>query len=113
MGRQVADLALRHRRPHTEDRIRVAKGIGLSNLPLHELERNRIWLGSSRWPSSPRDGLGTRRPAHRDLEVTCVATVVSESKDIRIVRKKVDEYRDRWGHYVIMVGDRLVEPRMM
>jgi hypothetical protein len=43
-GRQLADLELRHRRrARAEDRIRVAKDTGLTNLPLHELDQNRIW----------------------------------------------------------------------
>jgi hypothetical protein len=42
-GRQLADLELRHRRrARAEDRIRVAKDTGLSNLPLHDLDQNRI-----------------------------------------------------------------------
>jgi hypothetical protein len=43
-GRQLADLELRHRRrARAEDRIRVAKDTGLTNLPLHGLDQNRIW----------------------------------------------------------------------
>jgi hypothetical protein len=43
-GRQLADLEVRHRRrARAEDRIRVAKDTGLRNLPLHELDQNRIW----------------------------------------------------------------------
>jgi len=43
-GRQLADLELRHRRrARAEDRIRIAKDTGLTNLPLHELDHNRIW----------------------------------------------------------------------
>jgi DDE family transposase len=43
-GRQLADLELRHRRrARAEDRIRVAKDTGLANLPLHEMDQNRIW----------------------------------------------------------------------
>ena len=43
-GRQLADLELRHRRrARAEDRIRNAKDTGLTNLPLHELDQNRIW----------------------------------------------------------------------
>jgi len=42
--RQLADLELRHRRrARAEDRIRVAKDTGLANLPLHEMDQNRIW----------------------------------------------------------------------
>ena len=42
--RQLADLELRHRRrARAEDRIRAAKDTGLRNLPLHELDQNRIW----------------------------------------------------------------------
>jgi Transposase DDE domain group 1 len=41
---QLADLELRHRRrARAEDRIRSAKGTGLSNLPLHDFDQNRIW----------------------------------------------------------------------
>jgi Transposase DDE domain group 1 len=41
---QLADLELRHRRrARAEDRIRVAKDTGLSNLPLHDFAQNRIW----------------------------------------------------------------------
>lgn len=43
-NRQLADLELRHRRrARAEDRIRAAKDTGLTNLPLHELDQNRIW----------------------------------------------------------------------
>jgi hypothetical protein len=43
-GRQPADLELRHRRrARAEDRIRCAKDTGLTNLPLHDLDQNRIW----------------------------------------------------------------------
>jgi hypothetical protein len=43
-GRQLADLELRHRRrARAEDRIRVTKDTGLRNLPLHDLDQNRIW----------------------------------------------------------------------
>ncbi|MFR9807425.1 IS1380 family transposase, partial [Pseudonocardia sp. RS010] len=43
-GRQLTDLELRHRRrARAEDRIRAAKDTGLTNLPLHELDQNRIW----------------------------------------------------------------------
>lgn len=42
---QLADLELRHRRrARCEDRIRVCKDTGLSNLPLHDFTRNQIWL---------------------------------------------------------------------
>jgi hypothetical protein len=43
-GTQLPDLELRHRRrARCEDRIRCAKDTGLSNLPLHDLDQNRIW----------------------------------------------------------------------
>jgi hypothetical protein len=43
-GSQLADLELRHRRrARCEDRIRVAKDTGLTNLPLHSFDANRIW----------------------------------------------------------------------
>lgn len=41
---QLADLELRHRRrARCEDRIRIAKDTGLTNLPLHGFDQNRIW----------------------------------------------------------------------
>ena len=41
---QLADLELRHRRrARCEDRIRAAKDTGLTNLPLHDMDQNRIW----------------------------------------------------------------------
>jgi hypothetical protein len=41
---QLADLELRHRRrARAEDRIRVAKDTGLTNLPLHDFTQNQIW----------------------------------------------------------------------
>jgi len=44
-GGQLADLELRHRRrARCEDRIRVAKDTGMSNLPLHGFTQNQIWL---------------------------------------------------------------------
>ena len=40
----LADLELRHRRrAHCEDRIRLAKDTGLTNLPLHDFAQNQIW----------------------------------------------------------------------
>ena len=42
---QLAALELRHRRrARCEDRIRGAKDTGLENLPLHDMDQNRIWL---------------------------------------------------------------------
>lgn len=41
---QLADLELRHRRrARCEDRIRNAKDTGLTNLPLHDMDQNKIW----------------------------------------------------------------------
>ena len=41
---QLADLELRHRRrARCEDRIRIAKDMGLTNLPLQGFDANRIW----------------------------------------------------------------------
>ena len=41
---QLPDLELRHRRrARAEDRIRVCKDTGLTNLPLHDFNQNRIW----------------------------------------------------------------------
>jgi len=41
---QLADLELRHRRrARCEDRIRNSKDTGLTNLPLHDFDQNRIW----------------------------------------------------------------------
>ena len=43
-GAQIAELELRHRRrARAEDRIRAAKDTGLTNLPLHGFDQNRIW----------------------------------------------------------------------
>jgi hypothetical protein len=43
-GAQIAALELRHRRrARCEDRIRAAKDTGLTNLPLHGFDQNRIW----------------------------------------------------------------------
>ena len=42
--RQLADLELRHRRrARAEDRIRIAKDTGLTNLPLHGFAQNQVW----------------------------------------------------------------------
>jgi len=42
---QLADLELRQRRrARCEDRIRISKDTGLTNLPLHDFDQNRIWL---------------------------------------------------------------------
>ena len=38
-----AFLGRQRRRARAEDRIRTAKDTGLTNLPLHELDQNRIW----------------------------------------------------------------------
>ena len=41
---QLPDLELRHRRrARAEDRIRIAKDTGLTNLPLHDFAQNQIW----------------------------------------------------------------------
>ena len=41
---QLAYLELRHRRrARCEDRIRIAKDTGLTNLPLHDFAQNQIW----------------------------------------------------------------------
>lgn len=41
---QLPDLELRHRRrARAEDRIRICKDTGLTNLPLHGFNQNRIW----------------------------------------------------------------------
>lgn len=41
---QIPDLELRHRRrARCEDRIRIAKDTGLTNLPLHGFAQNQIW----------------------------------------------------------------------
>ena len=42
--RQLADLELQHRRrARCENRIRGAKDTGLTNLPLHDMDQNKIW----------------------------------------------------------------------
>ena len=43
-GAQIAELERRHRRrARCEDRIRAAKDTGLTNLPLHGFDQNRVW----------------------------------------------------------------------
>jgi hypothetical protein len=43
-GAQLPDLELRHRRrARAEDRIRICKDTGLTNLPLHGFDQNQIW----------------------------------------------------------------------
>jgi hypothetical protein len=43
-GGQLPDLELRHRRrARAEDRVRICKDTGLSNLPLHGFAQNQIW----------------------------------------------------------------------
>ena len=43
-GTQLPDLELRHRRrARAEDRIRICKDTGLTNLPLHDFDQNQIW----------------------------------------------------------------------
>jgi len=44
-GRRLADLELRHRRrARCEDRIRIGKDTGLTNLPLYGFAPNQLWL---------------------------------------------------------------------
>ncbi len=44
-GGQLADLELRHRRrARCEDRIRICKDTGLTNLPLHGFAQNQLWV---------------------------------------------------------------------
>jgi hypothetical protein len=58
-GAQLADLELRHRRrARAEDRIRVSKDTGLSNLPLHDYAGTRS--GSPSSPSPSRSPPGCR-----------------------------------------------------
>jgi Transposase DDE domain group 1 len=66
-GTQLADLELRHRgRARAEDRIRCAKDTGLTNLPLHDFDQNRIWCAIVAWPaSSPRGGRPSPWPGTR------------------------------------------------
>ena len=41
---RLADLEMRHRRwARCEDRIRLSRDTGLHNLPLHDLDQNRVW----------------------------------------------------------------------
>lgn len=43
-GTQLPDLELPHRRQaRAEDRIRIAKDTGLTNLPLYDFAQNQIW----------------------------------------------------------------------
>ena len=79
--RQLADLELRHRRrARAEDRIRAAKDTGLRNLPLHELDQNRIWQAvvalaceitawtqTARLHRAPRTAVGTQTAPAADL----------------------------------------------
>ncbi|GAB93715.1 hypothetical protein GORHZ_241_00130 [Gordonia rhizosphera NBRC 16068] len=52
---QLADLELRHRRQaRCEDRIRTAKDCGLTNLPLHGFDQNRMWSARGVVGLSPR-----------------------------------------------------------
>ena len=45
VGGRIADLEVRHRlRARAEDRIRGLKDTGMTNLPLHAFDKNRIWL---------------------------------------------------------------------
>jgi len=74
---QLADLELRQRRrARCEDRIRISKDTGLTNLPLHDFDQNRIWvaiialaveltawLGDARPRRPPRPALGTQTTA--------------------------------------------------
>jgi Transposase DDE domain group 1 len=73
---QLADLELRHRRrARCEDRIRIAKDTGLTNLPLHDLDQNRIWCAglaglrahrldaNARLPRPSSPSLGTQTAA--------------------------------------------------
>lgn len=44
-GEKIEALELRlRRRARAEDRIRIARTIGLRNLPLHDAAQNQIWL---------------------------------------------------------------------
>lgn len=77
-GQELADLEVRHRRrARCEDRIRLAKDMGLQNLPLKTFAQNRIWcqiiaLASGRsppgwdcWPTliPACEEVGTQTPA--------------------------------------------------
>ncbi len=52
-GAQIAHLELRHRRrARSEGRVRAAKDTGLSNLPLHGFDQNRIWCQIVQLPAN-------------------------------------------------------------
>ena len=80
---QLPDLELRHRRrARCEDRIRIAKDTGLTNLPLHDLDQNRIWcalvmLASSSPPGCKCSPSPTIKPAAgnpNDCGCGCIST---------------------------------------
>lgn len=80
---QLADLEVRHRRrARCEDRIRVAKDMGLRNLPLVSFAQNRIWcqivalaseltawMGLLGYPGQPARKWEPKRLRHRLFQV--------------------------------------------
>lgn len=80
---QLADLEVRHRRrARCEDRIRLAKDMGLANLPLKTFAQNRIWcqivalaseittwMGLLAHPEAPARRWEPKRLRHRLLQV--------------------------------------------
>ena len=80
---QLADLEVRHRRrARCEDRIRLAKDMGLANLPLTTFAQNRIWcqivalaseitawMGLLAHPDAPARRWEPKRLRHRLFQV--------------------------------------------
>lgn len=96
-GGRLADLEVRHRlRARAEDRIRALKDTGLRNLPLHEFDKNQIWLELVHlaadlltwtqllaWPDSPAR---TWEPKRLRLRLLAVAGRIITTGRRRILR---------------------------
>ncbi len=78
---QLADLELRHRRrARCEDRIRGAKDTGLTNLPLHAMDANRLWCANVALAYSAGFGsqpLAWRLPGQASCWHTCAASMTT------------------------------------
>jgi hypothetical protein len=99
-GTQLADLEVRHRRrARCEDRIRCAKDTGLNNLPLHDLDQNRIWcaiialacdittwMQFLAWPEHPARRWEPKRLRLRLLSIAGHLTTSARTKTLHLAQ---------------------------
>ncbi len=114
-GTQLGDLEVRHRRrARCEDRIRCAKDTGLTNLPLHDLDQNRIWcaiialaceitawMQMLAWPEHP-----ARRWEPKRLRLRLLSTAGHLATSARTRTLHLSQHAP-WTHLILKGLDRL------